>query len=375
MGKLMAILRGMALGAGLMYFFDPEKGDQRKQMVRDEFARFKSKSDETIESTFRDLRIRTRDMLSSGVEKLSEGTESMRQEVRANPLQPEGQRTGEQDQAMWSPTTRVLAGTGAGYLLLYGMARGGIIGTLAQISGIALGAQVLTNKNLGSLANRITEVGGEGRPIHVRKSIQINAPVDQVYNLWSNFENFPRFMKNIDSIRDVGNNRSHWVVKGPVGSKVEFDARMTENRTNEMIAWETLPDAQVKHHGQVKFRENRPQNTQVTVDMSYTPPAGAAGAAVASLFGKDPKSEMDSDLARMKSLLEEGRTTVDNKTVTRDKVMPVTGQDTEGGDSQMEGGSSSGKSGGSKYQRDQGDTPSVTPGEESGGSPLLPSDE
>ncbi|RPJ40713.1 MAG: hypothetical protein EHM21_14260, partial [Chloroflexi bacterium] len=157
MGKLMAIMRGMALGAGLMYFFDPVNGDQRKQMVRDEFTRFKSKSDETIESTFRDLRVRTRDVLSSGVEKLSEGTESMQQEVRANPLlQPEGQRTGEQDQAMWSPTTRLLVGTGAGYLWLYGMARGGIIGTLAQISGVALGAQVLTNKNLGSLANRIT---------------------------------------------------------------------------------------------------------------------------------------------------------------------------------------------------------------------------
>jgi hypothetical protein len=60
--------------------------------------------------------------------------------------------------------------------------------------------------------------------------------------------------------------------------------------------------------------------------MAYTPPAGVAGAAVAALFGKDPKSEIDADLARMKSLLEEGKTRTTGKKVTRDEVMPVTGR-------------------------------------------------
>jgi len=76
----------------------------------------------------------------------------------------------------------------------------------------------------------------------------------------------------------------------------------------------------VKHQGQVRFRKMN-GGTQVSVNMLYTPPAGAVGHAVASLFGKDPKAEMDDDLARMKGLLEQGRTTAGGRKVNRDEVM------------------------------------------------------
>jgi hypothetical protein len=132
-------------------------------------------------------------------------------------------------------------------------------------------------------------------------------------------------MSNIEEIRDLGNGRSHWVVKGPVGSKVEFDAFVTQNVPNQVVAWETTPDSQVKHSGQVRFKESQ-KGTQVNVNMAYTPPAGVAGHAIAKMFGKDPKTEMDADLARFKSILEEGKTTAKNQRVTRDQVMPVTGE-------------------------------------------------
>jgi hypothetical protein len=75
----------------------------------------------------------------------------------------------------------------------------------------------------------------------------------------------------------------------------------------------------------VRFRESG-NGTQVNVNMSYTPPAGAVGHAVASLFGKDPKTEMDADLARMKSLLEQGRTRAGGQRVTREEVTGTTGK-------------------------------------------------
>ncbi|HEY5572413.1 MAG TPA: hypothetical protein VIK64_05285, partial [Anaerolineales bacterium] len=67
--------------------------------------------------------------------------------------------------------------------------------------------------------------------------------------------------------------------------------------------------------------EPNPQGgTRVTVRMSYTPPAGAVGHAVASLFGVDPKKAMDDDLVRMKSLIEEGKTTAEGKQVKKEEV-------------------------------------------------------
>lgn len=182
--------------------------------------------------------------------------------------------------------------------------------------------------------------------IRVHKSINIAAPLEEVYELWSNFENFPRFMTNIEAIQNTGEGRSHWVVKGPAGSKVEFDAIETDNKPNRMIAWATTPESQVKTQGQVQFRDSN-GGTLVNVNMAYTPPAGVAGHAVAALFGKDPKTEMDADLARMKTLLEEGKTRANKTTVTREQVLPVTGSQSgptgQSGNQGRSGGRRSGK--------------------------------
>jgi uncharacterized membrane protein len=201
------------------------------------------------------------------------------------------------------------------------MIRGGI-----HWNALAGGRPAAGRARFGNMdLKRLTGATDQDDAIRVRKSINIQAPVDEVYGLWSNFENFPRFMSNIEQIKDLGEGRSHWVVKGPAGAKVEFDAVMTENRPNEMIAWETVADSQVKHHGQVRFKQGAREGTQVNVNMAYTPPAGVVGHAVANIFGVDPKSAMDEDLVRLKSLLEEGKTSTSGQKVTRGQI-PVTGQ-------------------------------------------------
>jgi uncharacterized membrane protein len=223
-----------------------------------------------------------------------------------------------------SPSIRFLAGLGALYLFSYGSGRGGVIGFFAKIGSLILGSKVISNVDLRSITAGLT--GREDQPIQVHKSISVNAPVDEVYGLWSNFENFPRFMDNIEEIHDIGNGRSHWVVKGPAGTRVEFEAQMVENVPNEVVAWETTPDSQVKHSGAVRFKENRSGKTQINVNMEYSPPAGIAGHTVAKMFGKDPKTEMDADLARFKSIMEQGKTTAKSQEVKRNQVMPVTGE-------------------------------------------------
>jgi uncharacterized membrane protein len=124
-------------------------------------------------------------------------------------------------------------------------------------------------------------------------------------------------MSNIEEIRDLGNGQSHWVVKGPAGTTVEWDATLTEVVPNEMIAWRTQPGATVDNAGVVQFEPNKQGGTRINVRMSYNPPGGVVGHSVATLFGSNPKQEMDEDLARLKSLIEHGKTSAEGETVTR----------------------------------------------------------
>lgn len=380
MVKISSLIIGAALGAGWMYFKDPNQGNHRQSMIRDRAMRARQDADVAVDTAVRDLRQRARGILAEGMAMISEeevsdqvlearvrsrlgmlarhagavqvnvqdkkvtlsgdilanevdgllsgikktrGPSSIENHLRVHEgaegipqLLGEGSlMPGETAGMQWSPSTRLLTGLGAGYMLAYGMGRGGILGALAQLGGIALGLRTITNTDIKRLAG----LTSDSNVIRVRKTINIMAPVEEVYGLWSNFENFPRFMSNIEAVKDMGNGLSHWVVKAPAGTKVEFDAVITENRPNEVLSWKTLDDATVKHSGQVRFREGANEGTQVSVNMAYTPPAGLIGHAVANIFGKDPKSSMDEDLGRMKSLLEEGKTTTEGKTVNRDE--------------------------------------------------------
>lgn len=112
-------------------------------------------------------------------------------------------------------------------------------------------------------------------------------------------------MSNVLEVRDLGDRRSHWVVKGPAGTHFAWNAVLTEHSRPSRLAWESEPGAEVEQSGSIRF-EPFHNGTRVTVRMTYRPPAGAVGHALASLLGKDPKRQMDEDLTRMKSLVERG---------------------------------------------------------------------
>ncbi|HET9533325.1 MAG TPA: SRPBCC family protein, partial [Blastocatellia bacterium] len=148
--------------------------------------------------------------------------------------------------------------------------------------------------------------GAGRRAVDIQKTININAPVEEVFKFWENYENFPRFMSNVREVIDKGDGRSHWVVAGPAGVPVEWDAVVTKRVPNEVFAWKTVPGSVVANAGMVIFRRNDDGTTTVDIKLSYNPPAGAVGHAVATLFGSDPKTEMDQDLMRMKTMIETG---------------------------------------------------------------------
>jgi uncharacterized membrane protein len=238
-----------------------------------------------------------------GVRAVSDQLTVHSEPAHVSSLQGGEPRTGKRFELLqenWSPAARVLAGgAGAALMLAATRARGGLCALLG-VSGSALLARAAANRELASL------LGFGSRGIMVKKTIHVAAPVEQVFGFWTDYQNFPRFMQNVRDVRQVSENRSHWVVAGPAGVPVQWTAEVTRVVPGALIEWRSVRNSDVRHQGAVHFAENGDGGTRVSVELSYLPPAGAFGHAVAAIFGADPKSEMDADLLRMKSMIETG---------------------------------------------------------------------
>jgi uncharacterized membrane protein len=147
----------------------------------------------------------------------------------------------------------------------------------------------------------------DSKAIEVRKTVTIARPPAEIYAFWRNLENLPRFMTYLESVRVLEDGRSAWKAKGPAGSQYEWTAEITEDRAGELISWRSLPPSDAFNTGTVAFLPAPgDRGTEVHVTLRYEPPAGALGAAIAKLFGKEPGQQVMSDLRRLKQVLETG---------------------------------------------------------------------
>ncbi len=143
----------------------------------------------------------------------------------------------------------------------------------------------------------------------VTASITVLDSVPDLYRWWANFENFPHFMENIKSVVKTGERTSHWVMQGPLGVDVAWDAETTRLDENERIAWNSKDNSSLKTSGQVLFKDLGNNQTDITVTLHYDPPAGAAGEVVAALL-TNPEGRLKSDLQRFKEFVESTSTRI-----------------------------------------------------------------
>jgi uncharacterized membrane protein len=138
----------------------------------------------------------------------------------------------------------------------------------------------------------------------ISKSIIVNASPEQAYTLWADFSQFPHFMEHVKSVTITSPNSSHWVVAGPAGSKVDWNAELTRAEPFQRLAWNTKDNKGfMTTSGQVTFTPLPENQTEVTVTMQYTPPAGAVGDWLTTLLVK-PEVSVASDLRRFKTQIE-----------------------------------------------------------------------
>lgn len=222
-------------------------------------------------------------------------------------------------QENWTPAARFLTTVGGGVLALYGFTtrRHGPVDTALGLAGLVLFARGATNKPTRELVGL-----GAGRgAVTVQKTINIHAPIQEVFAHFTDWERWPQWMSHVREVRVSGERgatgeRTHWVVDAVAGTTVQWDAVVTELEPDQLVSWKSIEGSAIEHAGTIRFDINPDGSTRVHIRMSYNPVAGAVGHAVAVLLGRDPKHQMDDDLVRLKSTIESG-------TPPRDAARPL----------------------------------------------------
>jgi uncharacterized membrane protein len=175
---------------------------------------------------------------------------------------------------------------------------------LAAMAAVA-GATVLDAR----CAQRLTgPPSTSGRAVRSRRSITINRTAEELYRFWRDLSNLPRFMEKVESVSLIDDRRSRWIARGPLGMRFEWEAELTEDRPNQLIAWRSVPGSQLDSAGVVRFQPAPGgRGTEVVVELEYTPPGQEVAAQLARLIGQAPEQQLQQDLRRVKQLMETGQ--------------------------------------------------------------------
>ena len=382
MTALKTAISGFTAGAVAMYFADPDRGRRRRALVRDQSVRTWNNFAELLDKAERDAanralgvgcaiqaivrtrqaddqvlfaRVRSRlgrlvshphaidvivddgkillngDVLQREFAQLMRGINAVRgvkhveQQLQVHEsaenissLQRGRERESRSElmQQNWTPALRIAAGALGGTLISYASRKNGFFALAGGIAGAGLLGRAVCNRELRDLVG----IGDSARAVEFDKAIHIQAPVQEVFRFFSDYEKLPRFMTHLKEVRDLGNGKYHWVAEGPGGISVSWDAEVTQSIPNKLLAWRSVPGSRVDTEGVVRFDQTLSGATRLSIHMWYKPPAGVLGHYVAALFGADPKSEIDDDMVRLKSLIELGKTRAHGVRVDRDSL-------------------------------------------------------
>ena len=138
--------------------------------------------------------------------------------------------------------------------------------------------------------------------VKVEREVLMEESAEKIYGFWRDFRNLPQIMPNLESVTVQQGTWSHWVVKGPMGTRFEWDAEIINDKPPELIAWRTV-GSRVEHAGSVHFEARPEGGTMVRVSLQYHPPGGELTHMVAALFGEDAGVRIEEDLTRLKDAL------------------------------------------------------------------------
>jgi len=138
---------------------------------------------------------------------------------------------------------------------------------------------------------------------YVEKTIEVNAPLNKVYNQWTQFESFPEFMQGVVEVKQLDDKRLRWKAQ-IAGKQEEWTSEIYEQVPDQKIAWRSIEGA--KNGGVVKFKALGADRTEITLRLEYEPEGiiEKAGDMLGVVTGR-----VEGDLQRFKQFIEQHRET------------------------------------------------------------------
>ncbi len=148
----------------------------------------------------------------------------------------------------------------------------------------------------------------KAQSVNIQTTFIVNKPKDQVFDFWRNLENLPLFMKHLKTVKELDDKKSHWEVNVPGNiTAIEWDAEIVKEEEDTLIAWKSLPGATIDNAGKVSFRDALGHaGTELTVVITYKPPAGYVGSALGWLFQPLFTKTIEKDILSFKQYIETG---------------------------------------------------------------------
>lgn len=194
-----------------------------------------------------------------------------------------------------------------GLMMLYGLSKRSLGGGLLGAAGAGLLYYGATGRNPAKTITEVTGRSSATEGVRVHRAVTINRSPREVYEFWRKLENLPRFMQHLESVEQLDERRSRWKARMLGGMPLTWEARITRDEPGEVLAWETVPGSAVEHFGHVRFQPaGADEATELYVEMSYRPPMGVAGEAVARLLNTVTEQQIKEDIRRCKQILETG---------------------------------------------------------------------
>jgi uncharacterized membrane protein len=358
------MLSGLLLGAGAMYFLDPQQGRRRRKLLTDQLNRIGHDVPHALDAAWRDLsnraqgtvaelwhlvgpddvsddvlvqRVRSRvgRVLShpaalevdaaDGVVKLGgpvlaheveplvsavrgvRGVRGVSEELDVHdfpgafsPLQGGGREPNRLAQEAWAPGTRLAAGAVGLSMLACGAGGRLQFAPLWSLGGLALMARAATNQTFA----RMLGLGGGRRSIDLQKTIHIDAPLERVYAFFADPTNLRRVSNMVTEVHMHGSGRFTKIMTFG-GTQVRFEERFTQTIRNELLRSRSQPGSVLQYVKEARFQRDG-DGTRLQMRFSYNPPGGIVAHAVAGVLGFDPKTVLDDLLMRAKQYLETG---------------------------------------------------------------------
>ena len=344
---------GIALGALAMYMVDPVQGRRRRALLQDKLTHVTHSTSRLMDQTLHDahnrwsgfqasatrmllprqakpiddhvLEARVRSRLGRVMSPMidvevhahhgavtlvgnldSDEQEKIRRLVAAIPGvesvngSPQTQAAGMSLLRVRSPLW-IAAAAGAGFLTWFALTRRHSLGLVAAATGLGL----MSRSGTGARRSYSKRSAHGSLNDEVERTIDIAASPDVVFDVWSQCENFPHFMSHVTEVRDLGQNRSHWIVQGPEGQDMEWDSVLTVSERPHRLAWRSEANASVDHEGTVLL-EPEGEGTRATVRLFWRSPTGASDKALAVMSATDSEGWLEDDLYRMKEFIERG---------------------------------------------------------------------